>query len=537
MASPVRHFSKAGPVLDRALLLLLPFAMLLIGLRQIADVQPFYQFDYDPSYVYLLNGLLLILGYAPGHYDHPGTPAQMVAGLAIFVRWIAGKLAGADDGGIVRSVLTDPESYLTAIAHVFLTLAAIANLYLGYRIRRATGHIGYALIAQSGPLFLGEQMLNVFYLSAEPGLIIVSMLFLAVLSDRIFGADVDRDASVQTSLAAGLLGGLGLAIKVTFLPLLALLLVLGSVRAWVVAGLAVVATFIVCVAPVLPVLEESLRFYGRIASHIENYGTGDAGFMDWSLLPRRISIVADAQPLFLVGIGLTFVALLWIALKRDRLERLDFRWLLLVTLALLLAQFGSLLLGIKHFGVKYMLPGFLTTSVALAWLTFLCSRLLDPLRLRALPLLMAGTLPCVGAWQVWNFQTSLADRHAQNSAQLARLNDVLKQYPGAALIAGYHAPSVGHAIHFGLGYTRGHFIAEANALRPNQLMMGGKVMNRPGGESVPISEVDKFVASDRPVLLITYRSSDVTAYYRVERLADLGTVQVYRVKGAALPTH
>jgi len=518
----------AAPALNTILLLILPAVMVVLGLRQLHAVQPFYQFDYDPNYVYLLNGLLLIQGHSPGHYDHPGTPVQMLAGLVILFRWLVTRLTDPNDGGIVRSVLAEPEIYLATISKTFLALAALANVYLGHRIQRASGRICYGLMAQLGPLLLGEQMINLFNLSAEPGLFIVAILLMAVLADSMFRG---QRATARTALAAGALCGVGIAVKVTFLPMLAMLLLLADRRNLVLAAVAAVATFLICVSPVIPVLQESLQFYARIATHTGGYGSGDPGVFDWSKLPARFGAIASAEPAFLISIGGTILAVISLLRKRRQPAAAGSSWLMVVATALLLAQAGSLVIVLKHFGVKYLLPGLSITSTTLAWLTWLVARSLHPRRAAALQWIAAVALASLGTWQVWHLQNELDAKHAQNALQLSRIAEIMKQYPNAVLISDYRAPSLGHAINFGLGYTRGYFVSEAASLRPDRLMLGGRVLVKGGGDTIPASGVDAFIAAGRPVLAIALATSNLSAF-RTSLLADLGTVKIFRVESA-----
>src|SRR5262249_27519811 len=149
------------------------------------------------------------------------------------VWWVVGRLAGFDSNGLAVSVVSAPERYLTALAYAFLILNVLATLFVGRRVAKATGNPAYGIIAQSGLLLLGTQFPRVYYLSAEVGVLPVTMLLLAVLAPEFFRTGELRTRC--TAVAAGVIEGVGLAIKVTMLPVAALLLSLRSIRLIIIA--------------------------------------------------------------------------------------------------------------------------------------------------------------------------------------------------------------------------------------------------------------------------------------------------------------
>jgi hypothetical protein len=69
-----------SPASMRIFLAMLPLGICIFGSALYFQRMPisaaYGEFDYDPAYVYLLNGLSMLNGYAPNHADHPGTCAS-----------------------------------------------------------------------------------------------------------------------------------------------------------------------------------------------------------------------------------------------------------------------------------------------------------------------------------------------------------------------------------------------------------------------------------------------------------------------------
>ena len=107
------------------LLVVLPAIYLVAASNFVGARGPFWQAAcYDPSYLYLLNSLLLLEGKTPAHIDHPGTPVQIIgAGL------LAAKNALFDKRkDLARAVIKKPEKYLEFLSSSLRWLFAISLL-------------------------------------------------------------------------------------------------------------------------------------------------------------------------------------------------------------------------------------------------------------------------------------------------------------------------------------------------------------------------------------------------------------------------
>src|SRR5262249_53479095 len=125
------------------------------------------EYDYDPAYVYLFNGVGLVEGFMPRHVDHPGTTLQMIIGAICYATWVIRRLLSISSDAFTIDVLHDPELYLFGISVALATLNALAVLYLGIRITRYAKSILLGLIAQAGYLLLGPLLPRLIYVSPE----------------------------------------------------------------------------------------------------------------------------------------------------------------------------------------------------------------------------------------------------------------------------------------------------------------------------------------------------------------------------------
>ncbi|MDH5189542.1 MAG: hypothetical protein OEW37_11385, partial [Rhodospirillaceae bacterium] len=182
-------------------------------------------YNYDPAYTYLLNGLTMLDGNAPDHIDHPGTPLQILVAIVVFIRWL---IAGINPD-MVADAIENPEAYIASVSWVLLALNVGAAFYFGKKVYAATGSFVSAMICQSAPVLFLATAVRVVYLSPEALLLFFSMILLGMLAPIFFSSDAKNINTAKVSpVAVGLVSGFGIAAKITFLPMLPLLFLLGS---------------------------------------------------------------------------------------------------------------------------------------------------------------------------------------------------------------------------------------------------------------------------------------------------------------------
>jgi hypothetical protein len=545
----------------RLALLLIPIIVFVLGIVQLHYLQPFYAgisyFGPDPSYVYLFNGLCIIKGLVPGHLDHPGTPVQILTGAVILVRWAISRVLGFENDGVAISVLKEPEAYLAFIAYVLLLLHSASNFYLGHKVARASGNVLYGLAVQSWPLFLGVQMPRILYLSAEAGLLLVSTLLVAVLSDLFFRAhDAHRSASshYQIAIKAGVLCGLGLAVKISFFPMFALLLALGSFRAFARAMMGLVVAFLIGILPVIGDLSTSIAWWGQIATHTGYYGYGELGLVDFSYLPGKFLLLSRAYPVLLVSLAALALLLLWIVSRRWRTDTKTKMPLLPLAASIMLAEGGQLAIVLKHFSPHYFLPALPAVLFSIVWITWLIEQ--RHKNLRWVLLVLAIVLAVFSSGQTWATQSELMQPARARTIVISVLANAIGRYRNPIVISAYGVSTPAFAIQLGLIYTvfrryqRHLWSADdtpipwrpssvlfgSQRLRPNEFVFFNNWLYQQGlpGEGYPLSRVNDFISQGFTVLLVYYEEkTDLSlSRFKFATVAEIGALKVARVYGA-----
>lgn len=319
-------------------------------------------YDQDPAYAYLFNGLLILEGYPPYHIDHPGTPLQLLFALTIFIRWLITRLLTGSSLDFVDSVISDPESYLFDMAVLLLALNLYALTFFGRRISDATGKIYLGMFCQLSILCFTIMAPKAAYPAPEAVLIFCSLLLLGLLSPQIFRSTITAESALSvSSKLVGATFALGLAIKITFVPMVLLFALLPKGkerRIGVITGLVV---FLLLVTPALPNIG---RFVGWVTGLVSNsgiHGGGGAGFINLASIPANLHNLFLWFPLFVISIGLAIFVVTYSAIKRSAV--LIHGPLVLIAVALL--QTGLVL---KHPGAHYMVAVLPIALVLLAWL-------------------------------------------------------------------------------------------------------------------------------------------------------------------------
>jgi len=375
----------------------------------------------DPEYAYLFNALSIAGGHAPYHVDHPGTPLQMLG--AVVLRAIA--LASGCDA-LVPDVIARPETYLTAMHVAILAVVALLIFSAGLIVLRRTGHLGAALLVQASPWLFLATSVELSRVRPEPLLIALSSVYGAVLLTST-AETARRDVT-----ALGVLAGVGMAAKITALPLLlAPLVVFGAWRSRRRFVATAAVAFLAGIIAAWPRVLSMGKWLATVAVHADPYGSGPVSVIDTGRYLPSLGRLLAAEPLVAMTIALG--ALLWLAGHERRLLG-----------AALVVQIAQVLMVAKHPGVHYLAPlaGTLAITLWAAW---------QSVRARAEPpvrRLAASALAAVFVFPVAHARSQAAAlSHLRDDQQ--RTADVTQQSSGCADVYLYGSSSPAFALHFG----------------------------------------------------------------------------------------
>ncbi len=276
----------------------------------------------DPSYIYLVNSLYLVDHITPIFVDHPGITLQLLGA------WIIQFLNfNQPIQEILKYVYLDPEYYLNTIHAVLLILYLGSLTWMGWVAFHKTRDILFALLIQT-PSFLyltlksyghSEGVLPIIAnINAEPLLITILNVFVLCLLKLFF--DIKEKQCLATTLLLGVVCGLGVATKVSFIPLMLIpVFLLPQMKSRILFVLTFFLSWFLITIPLIPRYGKMFQWWKGIVVHTGFHGSGKVGFLDLSEFWVNLKwVVQDNVFLFLVII----LGLLGILIKIFQLIRL-----------------------------------------------------------------------------------------------------------------------------------------------------------------------------------------------------------------------
>jgi hypothetical protein len=530
----------------RSSLLIVPLIIFVVEYFFIQKMYPLY-YDSDPAYQYLLNGLLVLNGHTPFHIDHPGTPVQILIAGVLYVTWSVATLLGLLQESLDISVGTHSERYLQIISYVLVLMNCMASYILGHQIFKSTLNIWLAFFVQASAVAFGVVFVRMSYPEPESLLILASMLLIASLAPSIFEPTTEgKQTSVWRKVLPGVVCGFGVAVKLTFIPMLAMLFLLRSTKSIAVSILATLLSWFVWVSPMLPELPRFFNWIGGIATHSGQYGSGKTEFIDpKEILPRLHSLTQLFDLWFIVAfclfgsaLGILFWALFKI-IRRDNSHG-DVRSVLklaVIPSVLFLICIGQTILVLKHPGARYMIPALILEGVGIAWLVQ---------RIPKLPILVKLSTP--GFWLLSLAGLGLMFYQAQGSYQqlgaerkifdtdVSSVEELIAKYDRPLVIGTYGCRLLKCALSFGLGY------APATSPQIGALLtdfydfnIWAKKLVIKGRGFYELGFVAQELEKKRSVLLVTNQPTDSLQSFNLKLIYTGPAQSLYLVTGLNLP--
>jgi hypothetical protein len=330
----MRKFTK---FVDTSFIFALPIfylaAYLVLGVKRGAF---YWTGNQDPDYAYLGNSLKLAMFQAPSHTDHPGTPLQMIGAVLIRV-WHLFRGGGSD---LAIDVLSHPETYLYVIHTGLVILTAVSILFLGLETFKICRNLPLAMVIQSSPfVMIGA------HLVAEPSrvspdvLVFLFSQFLSLLLVQwLFQKEVGESKQWQINL--GIIFGLGMASKITFLPMIWFFLLIKGTKQKIIALLVAIATFFIATLPIISQYPRMLGWYSALATHTGPYKTGEQGLFSPIETWRNIALLWSLAQPFIILLTITTIisitVILGMRLGTERLKNIEQSLILRRASALLL---------------------------------------------------------------------------------------------------------------------------------------------------------------------------------------------------------
>jgi hypothetical protein len=349
------------------LLLILPI-FFYIGLIKYKDTLGEYYLgrNCDPSYPYLTNALNLaqVKSYGVGLIAHPGTPVQELgAAVLLFVHSYNSK-----NTDIVTNVFNNPEYFLNKILKTFLFIISAAIFLLGLITYIKLKSIFAALFLQLSPFaFYSEdiyfQLTNV---SVEPILVFTAILIISTIILFLNKSESGKNNLIYT-LVFGLLCGLGMATKISFLPVMIIpFLLLKPLKYKGLFILFSIVSFCVFVYPAFSsnTADEFTIWVRDLITHSGKYGKGSEDIIESSVYFVNIKTIFSKNLVFSVTyISMLVILILQFFGKYKSVVRSNKYFILM--LGIFLAMSLQILMVAKHFSLYYMIPVYMFSILGL----------------------------------------------------------------------------------------------------------------------------------------------------------------------------
>lgn len=538
------------------LLLIIPMMFIGVAIAFATQMYPIYAntpfYGQDPAYQYLFAGVDILLGNAPAHNDHPGTPLQSLIALTIAIVWYVRNIFGAIEQDIFVSVLATPELYLLSVSAVVVILNSLAIYFLGKQIFKVTHKYTAAAVCQMAPLIFVLVSPNILYPAPESLLWCISLSLLAVLAPALLGDTVETNVvNRKMAVIAGFFCGIGLAVKVTFLPLVGLLFILRSWRLIVLSGLALVASWFIGVLPIYSRLGKMFDWLHKVMNHTGLHGEGQAAMFDMKQFMGNFAYVRNMFPLLDIAIWLliliSFFGLMKFVLKNRRsadqistnnLSRVKqankYAWATAFVLSLVIVS--QAIMVAKHPGPTYMIPALPLTVIAAVW--FLHTQKFIPLSKLVQKVL--GVLAfAFFAYQSVTSSVSAYKMIEANHSRGAQANqlvlDAMKQFKNPVLIGTFNCTLPGCALWFG------QLMTPEVELKMDQVTKDfyhfdifAKNLHLPGRGGLSHADtaqvINRLVETSRPVLLISPPYEQL-ANFELQKIVSTPVQDLYQVVG------
>lgn len=536
-------------------LYLLPLITLCVGSYFYFAIFPLYSgpagFDQDPAYAYLFNGLLLLNGKAPFHIDHPGTPLQIICAMVMYVSWIYLKINGITTLNLNDSVFNDPELYLRNIAFILAMLNIYALYYLGKKIYDETKNILLSILNQLGMFAFFIVIPRIIYPSPEALIIPISLFILGGLAQYIFqkNNNLNANAENKNGKTIGILYGIGVAVKITFLPMLVLVILINSRNEVKNILKYFVIAFIVFTLPVWKNISRFIDWISEIVTHSGIHGSGSKGIIDWNKINEIIQNLIIWFPFLYYVLFLLFLYIAYQIIFKKNIKKKKIVWSddksngnIKIACALLLSGIIQTLLIIKHPGAHYIMPVIFVPFIGMSWLLYIHKDQINKSYpslsySRKVIIILFGMISVAillySIAPTFTGLNKLLNQRNQQEQSLALIREELDKHDSPIVICALRCPMEKNAL--SMGYEYAPALIDENTIQMfsdfynynNQ----NKMLFSPGQGWIPVNYLNKYLKQNKEIFLITPKLYHELSVFKLERLVDGPSQLLMRITG------
>jgi len=542
-------------------LAIIPFLVLVIGILLLDQMYPIYinsntGLGQDPAYQYLFAGVDILQGHSPTHTDHPGTPLQTLIAVVIAIVYFFLRSFELTDLGLFDTVLHRPELFLIATSCVLLALTVTALFYFGRHIYLGTKNLTIAVACQLTPLLYAVVIPNLVFPTPEALLISISLMLMGVLTPIVFGKVALNPSTEKFAVRwAGIFCGLGLATKLTFMPMLSLLLLFRDPLLILRASLVCLFAWCVGVLPIWPRLAGMFQWFYSLLTHSGIHGRGSNEIFNlehiktalaWLFTHYKLFYGVTLCLLFLFFLALFMRILRWSPARRFSLQvrckltnasaRIIHRGELLTVGVFCGVLIGQTLMVAKHLGSTYMIPALPLPVLAFAWLIHSQNIIVISKTIKKiLAISWLTTLVSTSAVAVTSSIATVSFTHQKGLESHAVIQEQLKQFENPLLMGAFNCNLAECALWFGMALVPEMELRMAS-ITPNFYYFDifSKKLHLPGRGELTDQETRETILiitkQPRPVLLISPPFPHLNKL-KLELIVSTPIQNLYRVLG------
>jgi hypothetical protein len=254
----------------------------------------------------------------PGMVDHPGTPLQLFSALVIRIANIFRQET------LIVDLLKHPEFYLDAIRSSLIFLHGTFLFLLGYFVHKASGKIIAAIFLQLTPFVSALGLSELGRLMIEQFFIFQIFLYIIVAYSYIEATESKNVWIDKYVLFFALIGGFGMATKITFFPLCLLgFILLNGIRKKIMFTIMSLASFFLFAFPIFSHWVFFSDWILGMFFHSGNYGDGPSEIINKNEYLNGLVIIFKYDIIFLsIILIMLFTSLIYhlpfLKLKRGR---------------------------------------------------------------------------------------------------------------------------------------------------------------------------------------------------------------------------
>lgn len=464
-----RFWPTVGRFIPVAIVLsIIPVVFLVVALQLTKASGPqWLGSNFENSYAYLFNSLLIADGKPAYQFQHPGTTTELFGAACLRSSGQSSREA------LIGAVLANPETALKKMHRALLAFCAVAVWIFPLLAALRTGSAATGLLLQAPLLFFSTIYSFSIWYSSDLFLVVPSIatasICVILIRQREEGA-----VSPMTCGFAGVLCGFGVATKLTFFPmiLVAIFCCLGLKRLLAFAACFCIAAALALI-PIFSELDKIFVWIFALATHSGYYGSGEVGFARADVyLPDIVHLFSTEPAMVLIPL-LATAAIVVICLRARRRDSDSAGWTLAWTaVGLFLLQILSFLFIAKHASPHYLIPLYLSTGINLVLLYRVTQRLAGAAAPKFVVVGISVAVFAAGALHLFVMTPSLIEKLSEaKRGQLTMHARVKERTKDAIVVEYYRSISPEFALYFGNSFAGRAFARELEARYPQHLFL------------------------------------------------------------------